>query len=203
MSSTSVTAPNFVFYNAGTKIQETLQFDYPGRDPRTENLVAHWPLNAEAESFFEVPSMIAPEGRPVWTGWDKEILKRHGGKRVVQVISGYVDDGNDLPFAKDREEAVHKGRTMWKAYLVGLVQTHKDHVNEMRVRGFTALPAQGLVKYAIKQLGLEDPALDVQTAVEKKENSTEVDALKAQLAAMQNQINSLTIPQKQDGRRNP
>jgi hypothetical protein len=107
-------------------------------------------------------------------------------------VQGYVDEGADRPFAGNKEEAVHKGRTMWKTYLVGLAQTHKDHVNEMRVRGLTALPAQGLTKYAIKTLGLEDPALDVQTAIEKKENTTEVDALRAQLLAMQNQLNNLT-----------
>ena len=203
MTTPGITAPAFLFYNAGTKIQETLQFDYPGRDPKVESLVAHWSLIVEPESFFEVPSMIAPEGRPVWTQWDQEIMKRHGGKRVVQVVASYVDDGADVPFAADREKAVHKGKTMWKAYLVGLVQTHKDHVNEMRVRGLTALPAQGLTKFAIKTLGLEDPALDVQTAIEKRDNTSEVDALKAQLLAMQTQLNVLVAMPKESARKQP
>ena len=203
MNTPGITAPAFLFYNAGTKIQETLQFDYPGRDPRVESLVAHWSLIVEPESFFEVPSMIAPEGRPVWTMWDQEIMKRHGGKRVVQVVQGYVDNGDDLPYAANREDAVHKGRTVWQAYLVGLVQTHKDHVGEMRVRGLTALPAQGLTKFAIKRLGLEDPALDVQTAIEKRENTAEMDALKSQLTAMQNMLNDLTAPTKHESRKQP
>jgi hypothetical protein len=203
MSTPGITAPAYLFYNAGTKIQETLQFDYPGRDPKVESLVAHWSLLVEPASFFEVPSMIMPEGRPVWTGWDQEIMKRHGGKRVVQVIATYVDNGEDLPIAATREEAVKKGRVMWQSYLVGLVQTHKDHVSEMRVRGLTALPAQGLTKYAIKTLGLEDPALDVQTAIERKENTSEVEALKAQLTAMQTQINNMTAQTKPEQRKQP
>ena len=191
-----VTAPPFVFYNAGTKINETIQFDYPGRDIRVENLTARWQLIAEGESFFEVPAMIMPGGVPVWTGFDVEIIKRHGGKQVVQVVPNYVDNGDDLPYAATREEAVVKARTTSKSYLVGLAQQHKDHVSEMRVRGMTALPAQGLTKYAIRTLGIEDPALDVQTAIEKTANTSEIDALRAQLLAMQNMLNNLTMPKK-------
>ena len=46
------------FYNPGAKFKELLRFDNPINEIKQQNLVSFWPIEAEEESFFEVPTEL-------------------------------------------------------------------------------------------------------------------------------------------------
>lgn len=184
------------FYNPGTRIYEKLAFDHPTNDVKHMNLVAYYQIDAPAKAFFDVPTEVEVQTdngpQSVSVRFADRIQADYRTLGVIRVNprakQPVHEDDNVVLDAKDAKE---KGDRLWKDAMIQLVREHKQRCDEARNANLTPQRAKGTVKHALEELGIEDPANDVEDVLKRKQNTSENDALKAQLAALQQQVNKL------------
>jgi hypothetical protein len=150
---------------------------------------ALWHLKVDAQSFFEAPGMIEMDGRGASsTNFDRTIGDKFGALGVVLIDPKKNPMSWGRPLAKTDKEAKLLGDSIHDEYLQDVVQKHINNVEEAKSAGRTPLPAQHFTKYALKKLGIADPARQVQNFVEQASQTSEVAVLKAQMAALMERL---------------
>jgi hypothetical protein len=177
------------FYNPGAKFKELLRFDNPTNEAKSQNLVAYWPLEAEEESFFEVPTELSftlPGGEEVSVPvqfW-KTIKIAYAPHGVVLVDAGVKNPSPEDNVAATDKAAIEKASLLYRGALVELVREHQENCAKVRAAGMIPRPATNVVARALKLLGIEDPANDLNTVLQRRQDNDEVTSLKTQLAAL-------------------
>lgn len=161
------------FYNPGSKIQDQLAYTHPTKDPKEGSTLSYHLLQAEEKDFFEVPSQLTldtPEGEvTVSVNFPKRVKALYLDRGVVMIDDRLKDIPEDDNAASSDKEARIKGNAMWKEYLKSIVTAHYTAVAEIKQNGGVPRAAKGLTSYAIKALGMEDPADQVDTITRAKE----------------------------------
>lgn len=177
-------ALEYRFYNGYNDINETVPFTKETND-KTLNPNGLWPLKAAAMSFFEAPGMIELDrGGACSTNFDRTIGDKFGHLGVVLIDAKKNPLSWGRPLAANDEDAKKMGDEIHAEYMQDVVQKHINQVEEAKAVGRTPLPAQHYTKYALKKLGIADPAMQVRNFVEHATQNTEVAELKAQMAAL-------------------
>lgn len=184
------------FYNPGANLDEMFKFDNPNADLKNENGIGYWKVTASPASFFEVPTDISFKDGDNETTiavrfWDRIKLdwKKFGVVLVDAKAKQPVSEDDNV--ALNDKDAKAKGDRLWRDATIELVSEHRAMCDEMRSNGFTPKRAIGNVARALRELGIEDPANDVQTVLERKQDNDEVSALKSQLADLQKTVLAL------------
>lgn len=183
------------FYNPGQEINDRLQYTHPTKDPREGNTTSYHLMEAPREDFFEIPDQLvidSPEGEiQVPVNFGKRIKALYQARGVIQVIEGKKDVSEDDNVAASDKEAKIKGAAMWREYLKAMVQQHYTSVAEVKSFGGVPRAAQGLTKYAIKFLNMEDPADQVDTITRAKEGQTSNADMQAKIDQLTATVNQL------------
>jgi hypothetical protein len=183
------------FYNPGFKISELLRFDHPTNDVKVQNLISYYRVEAEPKAFFDVPTETEVETEqgpmPVAVRFADRIQKEYKAQGVVRVNPKAKDVHESENVALTEKEAKEKGEHLWRESLKALVDEHDATCAQARANGMRPRAATGNTKYALKVLGFDDPANDADTVLNRKQDTGETEALKAQLAALQNTVNQL------------
>jgi hypothetical protein len=162
------------FYNGYNNFVERLHYSKPG-DPRQQNLDGIWLLDAKGQSFFEAPALIELDnGGASITKFDIDIAKRFSHFGVVLVDPDREETRFGYPVEKTDKAARERGDTINNKYLLDVVQAYISNVEEIRAAGRTAMPAQGYTKFALKKIGMADPALQVKNFVDRAAESERV-----------------------------
>ena len=177
-------ALEYRFYNGYNAINEAIPYSKVDVDKDT-NPNGLWHLKVEAQSYFEAPGMIELDGRGASsTNFDRTIGDKFGSHGVVLIDPKKNPMSWGRPLAKNDKEAKILGDQIHDEYLQDVVQKYINNVEENKAQGRTSLPAQGYVKYALKKLGIEDPARQVKNFVERAAQKDEVAELKLQMAEL-------------------
>jgi hypothetical protein len=177
-------ALEYRFYNGYNAINEAIPYSKVDVDKDT-NPNALWHLQVEAKSYFEAPGMIEMDGRGASsTNFDRTIGDKFGALGVVLIDAKKNPLSWGRPLAKNDKEAKILGDEIHSAYLNQVVQDYINQYEENKAQGRMSLPAQGYVKYALKHLGIADPAKQVQNFVERAAQKDEVAELKEQMAQL-------------------
>lgn len=177
------------FYNPGTKIDEMLRYDNPTTDDRKQNNVAYYRLQVEKASFFDVPTeqiLDTPEMGEIRVPVNfakrvKETFKDYG---VVQIDARKKEIHEDDNLAANEKDAKDKGTRMWRDFLLKTCREHINNCDMIRANSGVPMRAKGLVKHALDELGVEDPADQVGVKVERKHDSEEMAELKRTVAEL-------------------
>ena len=173
------------FYNPGSPINEMMRFDHPTNDPKVQNLVSYWPIKVDEKSFFEVPTEItvmtlSGEEQNLAVSFWKRIKEDYRDFGVVM-----IDPKRDVkkkPIAEEdnvalnEKDAKEKGELLFKDAQFRLIREHETICIEARNNGHRPQRAKGNVAHALKTLGIEDPANDVEDVVKRKQDVSEVGA---------------------------
>jgi hypothetical protein len=129
--------------------------------------------------------MIELDGRGASsTNFDRTIGDKYGHLGVVLIDPKKNPMSWGRPLAKNDKDAKALGDEIHARYLTQVVQDYINQYEENKANGRTSLPAQGYVKYALKHLGIADPAKQVQNFVERAAQKDEVAELKEQMAQL-------------------
>jgi hypothetical protein len=179
------------FYNPGTKIDEMLRYDNPTTDPAKQNNIAYYRLQVDKASFFEVPTeqvIESPEMGElrVPVGFGKRVKETFKDYGVVQIDPRKKPDAihEDDNLAANEKDAKEKGTRMWRDFLMKMAREHITNCEQARAAGGFPMRAKGLMKHALDELGIEDPADKVGVAVDRKQDSDEMAELKKQIAEL-------------------
>jgi hypothetical protein len=193
------------FYNPGSRIHEMLTFDHPTNDVKEQNLISYFALDAEPGSFFEVPSEVEVqledgETRAVPVNFGKRITADFAKLGVVLIDPKRNTKkhpiGSEENVATNDKDAKIRAQELWEEAMYRLVREHEENCIKLRDNGHKPKRAFGNVAHALKTLGIEDPANDVEDVVRRKQDVSEVAQLKAQLAEMQTMILNLATKGK-------
>lgn len=183
------------FYNAGTAIDEKLQYTHPTKDPREGNTLSYHFLKAEEKDFFEVPDTLfidSPEGEiQVPVNFTKRVKLLYQTRGVILIDAKRKDIPDDDNAAPSEKEAKIKGDAMWREYLKTIAQEHYTAVAETKSFGGVPRAAKGLTKYALNMLNMEDPADQVDTVMRAKEGQSTNAEMMALMQSMRDEINQL------------
>lgn len=178
------------FYNPGSRIYELMKFDHPTNDPKVQNLVSYYQIDAAEASFFEVPTEItvitdSGEERNISVNFAKRLKEDYREFGVVMIDpkrdpkkKPIADEDN---VALNEKDAKIKGDLLLKDAMFRLIREHETIVIEARNNGHRPQRAKGNVAHALKTLGIEDPANDVEDVVKRKQDTSEVAELKRQV----------------------
>lgn len=174
------------FYNPGSKIFELMKFDHPTNDIKQMNLVSYFQVDANEKSFFEVPTEVTVQAesgeQTVAVKFADRIQKEYRDLAVVRINHKATDIHEDENVAVNDKDAKEKGERLWKECMQNLIREHVKAVTETRNNGLTPSRARGTVAHAFKTLGIEDPANDVADVLSRKQDTSEIDTLKKQVA---------------------
>jgi hypothetical protein len=165
---------SFRFYNGGNADDLTIPYTVDDRN-------AYYYIRINEKDFFEVPDTIRVNNKPWFTNFDLTIPTRKGQYGVIRVDKDAEETGGTGPIARNDEEARQIGDKIHEDYLINLIQDYKNRVEAFKSQGFNPLPAQGYVKYALKKLGIADPAEDVRNFVEKAHENERIAKLEEQI----------------------
>lgn len=193
------------FYNPGARLFERLRFDHPTNDPVNQNNVSYFQIDVPEASFFEVPTEVTVE---TIGGGEQAVAVRFAQRiqadfRDIGVV--LIDHKRDLkkkPIGEDEnvalneKDAKEKGDRLWKDAMLRLVREHEKICYEARANGFKPQRGRGSVAHALKTLGIEDPANDVADVLQRKQDVSELESVKAQLAEMQKMMLNLAAKGK-------
>jgi hypothetical protein len=188
------------FYNPGAKFKEMLRFDNPTNEPKSQNLVSYWPIEADEEDFFEIPTELSfslPGGEEVSVPvqfW-KQIKQAYAPHGVVLVDASVKNPAPEDNVAPSDEAAIKKAKLLYRAALVELVREHQENCAKVRAAGMIPRPGTNVVARALKILGIEDPANDLNTVLQRRQDNDEVSALKGRLQELEDLIRRSTEPQ--------
>lgn len=178
------------FYNPGTAIENRIPFDNPTKGENGEVFPSYYPFSAPEHTFFEVSSEMevpAPGGDTITVALDiyKRVAADYARYGIVLIdpkLKELKDGGN---LVRTDAEGKALGDEIWKEHMYGLVREHQQKCLEARQAGMVPRRAIGPVAYALRTLGIEDPAGDVADVVQKKEDMGEVAELKKLVASLQ------------------
>lgn len=149
------------FYNAGNRIQEHMKFSLPeGGDI---HFIGYWILDAPSQAWVEIPTEIEVRGIGVSVSFPKDIKERFGARGVVQLDPGWNEaeaEGSEpekYPKATTEEKAVEKAGIIWRRYLERVARIHLDDCDNIKTAGGRPHAAGGFTKFALQELGIEDP----------------------------------------------
>lgn len=181
-------AARIKMYNAGDRIKEPISFSIPDTYGDV-HAIARWELDAPAQSFFYAPTELRlAGGEKIKVEFPYDIVRKFGMRGVILIDEDEYKGQQlpeDQPFASSDEEAVEKGKTLWREYLSEIVRTHLDACAEARAKGGAPRPAQGFTKRALKLLGQVDPGEHVFEQQVKVATSSNPDAV-----AMKEQVDA-------------
>lgn len=187
------------FYNPGRKITETLRFDHPTNDARHQNNISYYNLVAPEEDFFEVPSTltITLEGGnevTVPVGFAQNIRRDYAKLGVVMIDPrkkpDQIEENDNV--AVNEKQAKEKAQRLYRDSLMTIAREHITSVEYARSLGGAPMRAMGNTAYALKALGITDPADLVGAAVQKTEDSD----LRKQVAELTALVSKLTEGKK-------
>ncbi len=184
------------FYNPGFKIREMMKFDHPTNDIKQENINSYWWVVADAKSFFMVPTEISLEtiNGPVDISVPFPRLVKEQYREHAVVMIDPKRDTTKRPIAEEdnvatnEREAKAKAELLWKDAQLKLIREHEDRCREARDAGKRPQRAKGNIKHALDALGIEDPANDIEDVIQRKQDTSEVGELRAQLKSIQDQM---------------
>lgn len=183
------------FYNPGTALEERLQYTNPAKDAKDTNTTSYHLLRAEEKAFFEVPDVISLDTLDgeiqVPVSFAKIVKRQHSRRGVVLVDPRAKKAADDDNIAPTDDAATKKGDAMWKDYLKQTCQEWYTIVSEIKQQGGVPRAAQGLFKYALKALHMEDPADTVDTITRAKEGQQTNASTVAQMQEMRDMIMKL------------
>lgn len=193
------------FYNPASRITETLRFDSPLKDERQQPLVAYHNLDVPAESYFEVPTELSVtiDGEPLSVSVQLPKIVRDQYRFSHCVVQ--IDPARDTkrkPISDEENVAVNekdaktRADELWKQTMIGLVREHKRLCNEARHNGLTPMRARGNVAHALRALGIEDPANDVEDVLKRKADDSETAKLRAELDEMKKLVMNMATKGK-------
>lgn len=188
------------FYNPGSRIKEMLTFDHPTNDAKEQNLISYYALDVEEKSFFEVPTEVTVQ----LEDGDSRTVPVQFGRRIKNDFAPLgvvlVDPKRDVKkkpigeqdnVALNDKDARVRGEELWREAMFRLVREHEENCMKLRDNGHKPKRAFGNVAHALKELGIEDPANDVEDVVRRKQDVGEVAELKKQLDDMKTLVMSL------------
>lgn len=181
------------FYNPGSRIYEKLAFDHPTNDVKQMNLISYFQIDAPARSFFEVPTEVEVETESgpqnVSVRFADRIQSDYKALGVVRINPKAKQPiGDDDNVALNDKEAREKAQRLWKDAMVQLVREHKQLCDEARNHGLTPQRARGTVKHALEELGIEDPANDVEDVLKRSRDDERVKKLEDELAELRSAL---------------
>jgi hypothetical protein len=194
------------FYNPGQRIQERIPYTNPTRDQSKMTNLSYFLLDAPEEDFFTVPSILFLKDAmghdfQIFVPFPASVKRQFAGRGVVMIDPNHkapIADEDNL--ATNDEDAKTKGAELYHNHLLGLVNDWFNIVNRAQSENRPAKPAQGTHKFALKALGLQDPAASVDNLIsaEKgrtttKEADERMKALEAQNAALAGQLQALMV----------
>jgi hypothetical protein len=151
------------FYNPGDRFMEPIIYSLPGMSDI--HCVARWAVEAEAQSFFQVPTelRLLQDGTRLNVDFPTTVLQRFADRGITMVDEEWEETEDEernerLPFAKDDDAAKVKGDAKWIKYLQSIVKNHINACDRARAAGGFPLEAQGFTKRALKLLNMQDPA---------------------------------------------
>jgi hypothetical protein len=186
---------NYQFYNAGDRIRDSFYFNLVGG--ADIHCLSKWYLDAPAQSFFEVPSvLVLANGSDVAVGFPKDVLNRYWKRGVVMIDPNSpfcADEGK--PYAASKDEAIEKARLYWDQYIDLAVQNWIDQCQEARSVGGIMKQATGFTARALKLRRVKDPAAIMYESSQPAQpqpaaQSDEVKSLQEQLVALQKQMSA-------------
>ena len=103
------------------------------------------------------------------------------------------------------EEAVSRAKALYRASLVELVREHQEHCAQVRAAGMIPRAATNATARALKILGIEDPANDLNTVLQRRQDNNEVASLKEQLSKLEDLVKVMAAGavHDQDGPQQP
>ncbi|MCU1247090.1 MAG: hypothetical protein JWQ49_119 [Edaphobacter sp.] len=184
------------FYNPGQRIQEKLPYNNLN-DPREVCNISYHLINAPEKDFFEVPesvTLLTVDGSEaeIRADFPREVKRLFAHRGVVLVnprFKGEVLETDNI--ALTDAEAKVKGDAMYHEHLRAIVDDWFTIVDRAKAAGGRPRPAQGLHKYALKALNLQDPADTIDTLLTAQAGQVSSDAVQAQLAAQNATISKL------------
>lgn len=153
----------FRFYNPGDRFSEPVNYSLPGMGDI--HCVARWVIEAEANSFFAVPTelRLLQDGTRINVDFPTTVLQRFKDRGIVMIDDEWEpgedeDRAERTPISRNEEEAKEKGDRRWRKYLQDTVKNHMNACDRARAAGGFPLEAQGFTKRALKLLNMSDPA---------------------------------------------
>lgn len=180
-------------YNAGDRINETLNFSLP--DGHDIHVVGKWHMDAPERSFFDVPTEMQVGFATIRVEFVRDILLKFGDRGLI-LVDKNREPGTILetePVASNEDEAKRKGEANWKGYLRKVAQIYLDEGAQIRAAGGMPRAPHGFTKRALKLLNIADPTEEV--FIKAGQQQTEVDALRQQLAELSAQLAALAAAQ--------
>jgi hypothetical protein len=194
------------FYNPGDRFMEPIIYSLPGMGDI--HCVARWAVEAEAQSFFQVPTelRLLQDGTRLNVDFPTTVLQRFADRGITMIDEEWEEtedeDRNErMPFGKDEAAAKVKGDAKWIKYLQTIVKTHINTCDRARAAGGFPREAQGFTKRALKLLNMQDPAAMAFDSFKKQVaiapdapqqvQSAEAEQLRAELAATNQKLEKL------------
>jgi hypothetical protein len=199
------------FYNAGDRILRTLRYTDPtGHDI---HCIANYVLDAPAGDFFSIAEETTFGSAIVRLSFDKDIVRDYGARGVVQVDANYepvpvyetyyeksdihnerplqrqtdkVDhEADDInPYARNDQEAIAKGRRMWKAFVQARVKEFLEQCEMIRAAAGVPRPASGVMLRYLAIAGVTDPSQAM--LLEAKKQTEAIETLNERLERLEN-----------------
>lgn len=190
-----------VFYNPGFKFSERKQYDNPFVDVKELNAISYLTLEAPEKDFFEVPDFatikdVSGEEQQVPLKLAKLVKEWYAERGVVLVSPNQKEIHPEDNVARTKEEAKAKGNATWKKFLRNKANEYFARVSETKAAGQLPVPAQGLFKAVLDELGMKDPADTVEQIIQTQQNTVDTTELQRQVAALTAQLNQLVGAQK-------
>jgi hypothetical protein len=192
------------FYNPGQRIQEKLPYTNPTRDQSKMSNLSYFLIDAPEKDFFEVPSILflkdaLGHDHQLFTPFPAEVKRIFANRGVVQIKPGHTEPiPEEDNLATNDADARVKGDELYHNHLHELVNDWFNIVNRAHAENRPAKPAQGAHKFALKTLGLQDPAATVDNLISAergktttKEADDRMKALEAQNAELMGQMKAL------------
>jgi hypothetical protein len=164
------------FYNPGDRLSEPIPYSIEGADIHT---IARYTIDASEGQFFYVPTQIRflVDNSRIGVDFPTTVCQKFKDRGVVMIDeewepSGDEEEDDKVPIARDDEEAKEKGDRIWRKYLFTIVRRWQSQCSEIRVKGGIPDEASGFTKRALKLLGMRDPALSAQDAIQKEQSTS-------------------------------
>jgi hypothetical protein len=190
------------FYNPGDRFNEPINYSLDGIGDI--HAIARWIVDAEATSFFNVPTelRLLNDGQRIPVDFPNTVLQRFANRGIVMIDEEWEPSSEDAdlePFARNEKEAKEKGDRGWIRYIQGICKDHINAVHRAQAAGGIPLEAIGFTKRAFKLLNMADPAslafdnlkLKSEQGGAAPSNSAELSEIRAQLIETQEALAKL------------
>lgn len=182
------------FYNPGDRLSEPLNYSIEGADIHT---VARFVIESEEKSLFRVPTEIKflADNSRVKVDFPTTVCLKFKDRGLVMIDeewspSGDEEEDDKAPFARTEAEAREKGDRIWRQYLWTIVRRWQALCNEIRAKGGVPEEAQGFTKRALRILGMRDPAIAGQNAIQAEQSEARPATENQRIADLENQLKS-------------